>query len=88
MPPTHATPGERGVMVAMGHGLCVSFWVRGEMTKNRSDLKKCNATWSLSALACKGYVISYYVVGFPLVFRWFYYLKIVGLILPINFNFW
>ncbi len=33
------------------------------------------------------YVISYYVVGFPLVFHWFYYLKIVGLILPINFNF-
>jgi len=34
------------------------------------------------------YVISYYFVGFPLVFRWFYYLKIVGLILPMNFNFW
>jgi hypothetical protein len=33
-------------------------------------------------------VCSYYVVGFPLVFRWFYYLKIEGLILPINFNFW
>ena len=27
----HTTPGERGVMVAMGHGLCVSFWVRGEI---------------------------------------------------------
>ncbi len=29
----HTTPGERGMMVAMGHGLCVSFWVSEEMTK-------------------------------------------------------
>jgi hypothetical protein len=29
----HTMPGERGMMVAMGHGLCVSFWVSGEMTK-------------------------------------------------------
>jgi hypothetical protein len=28
------------VMVAMGHGLCVSFWVRGEMTKNKVGPKK------------------------------------------------
>jgi len=27
-------------MVAMGHGLCVSFWVRGEMTKNKVGPKK------------------------------------------------
>ncbi len=29
----HTTPGERGMMVVMGHGLCVSFWVSGEMAK-------------------------------------------------------
>jgi hypothetical protein len=29
-----ATIGERGVMVAMGHGLCVCFSVCGETTKN------------------------------------------------------
>ncbi len=37
---THTTPGERGMMVAMGHGLCVSFWVSGEMTKNKVGPKK------------------------------------------------
>ena len=26
-------PGERGMMVAMGNSLCVSFWWSGEMTK-------------------------------------------------------
>ncbi len=31
----HTTPGERGMMVVMGHGLCVSFWVSEEMTKIR-----------------------------------------------------
>jgi hypothetical protein len=36
----HTTPGERGMMVAMGHGLCVSFWVSGEMTKNKVGPKK------------------------------------------------
>ncbi len=32
------------MMVAMGHGLCVSFWVSGEMTKNKDGPKKlqCN----------------------------------------------
>ena len=39
--------GERGVMVARGHGLYVSFCVCGETTKNRLDLKKVNASWSL-----------------------------------------
>jgi hypothetical protein len=43
----HATTGERGMMVAVGHGLCVSFCVRGETTKIRSDLKKVNSSWSL-----------------------------------------
>ncbi len=32
----HAMPGERGMMVAMGHGLCVSFCVCGETTKNKA----------------------------------------------------
>jgi hypothetical protein len=27
----HTAPGERGVMVVMGHELCVSFWVSEEM---------------------------------------------------------
>ncbi len=33
-------PGERGVMVAMGHGLCVSFWVSEVMMKNKVGSKK------------------------------------------------
>jgi hypothetical protein len=28
------------MMVAMGHGLCVSFWESGEMTKNKVRPKK------------------------------------------------
>jgi hypothetical protein len=36
----HATTGERGVMVAMGHGLCVSLCVCGETTKNKVGPKK------------------------------------------------
>jgi hypothetical protein len=35
----HTTHGERGMMVAMGHGLCVSFWVSEEMTKIRKRAK-------------------------------------------------
>ncbi len=31
--------GERGMMVAMGHGLCVCFGVRGETTKNKEESK-------------------------------------------------
>jgi hypothetical protein len=36
----HATTGERGMMVAMGNGLCVSFCVHGETTKNKVRAKK------------------------------------------------
>jgi hypothetical protein len=36
----HTTPGERGMMMVMGHGLCVSYWVSGEMTKNKVGPKK------------------------------------------------
>ena len=32
-------------MVAMGHGLCASFWVSGEMAKNKVGPKK--VLWSL-----------------------------------------
>jgi hypothetical protein len=35
----HATTGERGVMVAMGHGLCVFLCVWRDHKKIRSDLK-------------------------------------------------
>ncbi len=42
-----AATGERGMMVAMGHGLCVSFCVCGEAMKIRLDLKKVMASWSL-----------------------------------------
>jgi hypothetical protein len=35
-----ATTGERGMMVVMGHGLCVSFCVFGEAIKIRLGLKK------------------------------------------------
>ena len=65
----------------------MSFWVSGEMTKNKVGPKKVQCYLELIGTRLQGVcmVISYYVVGFPLVFRWFYYLKIVGLILPINF---
>jgi hypothetical protein len=36
----HATTGEREMMVAMGHGLCVSFFCVERPQKIRSDLKK------------------------------------------------
>ena len=35
----HTMPGETGMMVAMGHGLCVSFWVSEKMTKIRKRAK-------------------------------------------------
>jgi hypothetical protein len=44
---THATTRERGVLVAMGHGLCVSFCVYGETMKIRSDLIRVNGSWSI-----------------------------------------
>ncbi len=31
--------GERGIMVKMGHGLCVCFGVCGETTKNKEESK-------------------------------------------------
>ncbi len=36
----HTMTGERGMMVAMSHGLCVCFCVCRVTTKNRLDLKK------------------------------------------------
>ncbi len=36
---THAMTGERGMMVAMGHGLCVCFGVCRETTKNKEESK-------------------------------------------------
>ncbi len=36
----YATTGERGMMVAMGHGLCVCFSVCIETTKNKVGPKK------------------------------------------------
>ncbi len=36
----HTTPGERGVMVAMGHGLCVSFAYVERPQKIRLDQKR------------------------------------------------
>jgi hypothetical protein len=35
----HTTPVERGMMVAMGHGLCVSLLVSEEMTKIKMRAK-------------------------------------------------
>ncbi len=40
--PTGATTGERGMMVVMGHGLCVCFGVCGETTKNKEESKIVN----------------------------------------------
>ncbi len=34
-----AMTGERGVMMATGHGLCVCFGVCGEITKNKEERK-------------------------------------------------
>jgi hypothetical protein len=39
-----ATTGERGLMVAMGHGFCVCFCVSGETTKNKEESKIVNVT--------------------------------------------
>ncbi len=39
---TCAMIGERGMMVAMGHGLCVCFGVCGETTKNKEESKNMN----------------------------------------------
>jgi hypothetical protein len=51
----HTTPGERGMMVAMGHGLCVSLCVCGETTKNTVGPKNINAPWSMEDT--QGFVI-------------------------------
>jgi hypothetical protein len=39
-----ATTGERGMMVAMGHGLCVCFGVCGETTNNKEESKIVNVS--------------------------------------------
>jgi hypothetical protein len=39
------TTGERGIMVAMGHGICVCFCVSGETTKNKEERKILNVTY-------------------------------------------
>ncbi len=39
-----ATIGERGMMVAMGHGLCVCVGVCGETTKNKEERKIVNVS--------------------------------------------
>jgi hypothetical protein len=46
-PAAHATTGERGMMVAMGPGLCVCFGVCGETTKNKEESKIVMVPWSL-----------------------------------------
>jgi hypothetical protein len=67
----HATPGERGVMVAMGHGISVSFWVRGEMTKNKVGPKKVPCYLELIGTRLQGVcnisLCCWFSVGFPLV---------------------
>jgi hypothetical protein len=41
---THAKIGDRGMMVAMGYGLCVCFCVCGETTKNMEESKIVNVS--------------------------------------------
>ncbi len=41
---TCATTGKRGVMVAMGHGLCVCYGVCGKTTKNKEESKIVNVS--------------------------------------------
>ena len=38
----HTAPGERRMMVVMGHGLCVCLGVCGETTKNKEESKIVN----------------------------------------------
>ena len=40
--PAGTTTGERGMMVATGHGLCVCFGVCEETTKNKEESKTVN----------------------------------------------
>ncbi len=40
------------MMVAMGHGLCVSFWVSGEMTKTKVGPKKLQCALELVYRKC------------------------------------
>ncbi len=42
---SHAMAGERGMMVAMGHGLRVCFGVYGETTKNKEESKIVNVSY-------------------------------------------
>jgi hypothetical protein len=39
-----ALTGERGTIVAMGHGLCMCFGVCGETTKNKEESKIVNVS--------------------------------------------
>jgi hypothetical protein len=43
-----ATTGERGMMVAMSHGLCVCFGVCGETTKNMEERKIVMVQYSIA----------------------------------------
>ncbi len=51
----HTTTGERGMMVVMGHELCVSFCVCGKTTKNKVGPKK--SQWVLELITCQGLAI-------------------------------
>jgi hypothetical protein len=42
--------GERGVMVVMGHGLCVCFCVCERPQKIKLDLNKVNTLWSIDRM--------------------------------------
>jgi hypothetical protein len=42
------TAGERGMMVAMGHGLYVCFCVCGETTKNKEESKIVNVLYPIA----------------------------------------
>jgi hypothetical protein len=39
--------GERGLMMTMGHGLCVSICVSGEAMKNKAGPEKGMAAWNM-----------------------------------------
>ncbi len=45
MKATCATTGDRGMMVAMGHGLCMCFCVCGGTTKNKEESKIVNVSY-------------------------------------------
>jgi hypothetical protein len=56
---TCATTGERGMMVAMSHGLCVCLGVCGETTKNKEESKIVMVSyWVTTKIGINGFYLN------------------------------